>query len=95
MPEYRIEGKWIARVLRAIIDNNIRYLWCTEQKIEMELREAFIEGENEPFREADVFGEVEIAGDGGFNLGTDAPFDHTANLITLQVSSVDIATTYR
>ena len=45
----------------------------------MELREAFIEGENEPLREAEVFGEVEIAGDGGFNLGTDALFDHAAN----------------
>ena len=49
----------------------------------MELREAFIEGENEPFREAEVFGEVEIAGDGGFNLGTDAPFDR--RLIILRI----------
>ena len=53
----------------------------------MELRETFVEDENEPFREEEVFREVEIAGDGGFNPGTDA-FEHAANLITLQVSSV-------
>jgi FMN phosphatase YigB (HAD superfamily) len=62
-------------------------LACTEHKKEMELREAFVEGENEPFREAEIYRGVELAGDGGFNPGTDA-FEHAANIITLQVSSV-------
>ena len=51
----------------------------------MELREAFVEEENEPFREAEVFKEV---GDGDFNPSIDA-FEHAANLITLQVSYID------
>ena len=51
----------------------------------MELREAFVEEENEPFREAEVFKEV---GDGDFNPSIDA-FEHAANLIMLQVSYID------
>ena len=44
-----------SRVLRAIHGMySVIMLACTKQKIEMELREAFVEGENEPFREAEV-----------------------------------------
>ena len=38
----------------------------------MELREAFVEGENEPFREAEIYREVELAVDGGYLLCFDA-----------------------
>lgn len=48
----------------------------------MELSEPFIEDEAEPFRETEVFREV----DSGFNPSAD-PFEPAANLVNPQVSS--------